>query len=102
MLHLPQQGPLLLKQLFGVLQQPLFLLLAQTARGDVLDREQDHPAAQRLVTNGQSIELDRALAEAGEVLVELEPLDRRVLRNHRLEQPAQTRNVPLAAGKLEQ
>ena len=62
-----------------MLQQLLLFLLGYAAFGDVLDRQQHHPAGDAFVADRESIELDRALAEIGEVLLELEALHRRLL-----------------------
>ncbi len=100
--HLAEQGLLLLEQFFGVLEQPLLLHLGNAAFSNVLDREQDHPAGDAFVANGKGVELDRAPAVTGEVRLELEALEPRVLRGHGHEQLAQSGNVPLAAGQVEQ
>ena len=61
-LHFAQQRLLLLQQLFGVLQQPLLLLLDHSAFSNVLDRQQDHAAPAGFVPNRKRVELDRAPA----------------------------------------
>src|SRR6185437_7260792 len=93
--HLAQQGLLLLQQLLGMFEQPLFLLISDSTLGNVLDGEEDHSACPGLVANGQGVELNCPLAQMREVLLEFEALDRRMPRNDARQQLAQARYVPL-------
>ena len=101
-LHLTEQGLLLLEQFLGVLQQPLLFLLGDAPLGDVLDRQQHHPAGRALVPNRKGIELEGALSQPGKFPLELETLHRHVLGDHGFEELAQAGNVPLAVGQVEQ
>ena len=85
-----------------MLQQPLLLLLCCASLGDVLDCKEDHSALAAVVANGECVELDSALADMREGLLELEAFDRHMLGNHAREQLTQARYVPFAARQLKQ
>src|SRR6185503_19124162 len=102
MAHLAQQRALLLEDLLGMFEQVLLLLLRYAPVGDVLDRQQNHPAVAAFVADREGVELDRAPAPVAEILLELESFKAGSLRNHGREQLAQARDVPLPGGQLEQ
>ena len=99
MLHLAQQGLVLGEQLLGMLEQGLLLALDQPAFGDVLEGEQERRAGAVLIAHQPGAEQHRSAAQLRAILLELEPVHRRVIAKHGLELPAKRRDVPLALGR---
>src|SRR5689334_23301561 len=85
-----------------MLEEPLLLLLRFAALGDVLDCQKNHAAVATVVADGESVKVDRALAQLREGLFKLEALDGGMLRNDARQQLPQARYVPLTIREVEQ
>jgi len=88
MVHLLQQKILLPQQL-------VFLVFQGAALGDVFDRHQQACAVVALIEHLSGIQQHRAPADCREIVLDLEFLDRGVVRDNVFKQLAERRNVPL-------
>jgi hypothetical protein len=99
-LHFLQKHLLLAQQLLGALQQAFLLAFDRAARGDVGEGQQDRGVWTGLVDHHAGVQQHGALAQAREVVLDLEAVHRRVFRDDGLEQDPKGGDVPLPVAQV--